>query len=173
MTFTYDDADLSKTIACFWNDGNRFNIFYLDDSKSTYISYSEDEKEKIQNIMINQAKDRQKAYDIMKLNGKNKLNLLLVFLLSFFTVVETINEKKLNLPEILQIIIVGGFTNSYLINRTQLKELKKYKMFLEIIDKLDEINSDCGEKCLPLEINTIDEFSYSEIKSYYKQYRQK
>lgn len=179
MTFTYDGADLSKVIECIYCDGNNFNIYYLDGSKSTYVCSSEDEKEKIKELMIKQAEERLRKFDIDYLFLKNKIALCCVMGLSIGLAIPVVLsatiEKKLsfNVQEIFVLILICLAMGDFLKTNSKIKELKKYKMFLELLDKLDEINLQFEENDLPLGIDTLDEFSYGEVKSWYKYYKQK
>lgn len=172
MTFTYDGADLSKVIECIHCEDNNFNIYYLDGSKSTYVCSSEDEKEKIKKLMIEQAIERQKnIIYISALSSENMANVAGILGFAGLAVIETIFAKKLDLHALANLIITSLYTKKYLTTNAQLKELKKYKMFLELLDNLDEINLQFEENDLPLGIDTLDEFSYSEVKGWYKYYK--
>ena len=65
-------------------------------------------------------------------------------------------------------------------NQKYLREMKKYKLFLEFVDDLDIVNQSSSLKLvcfdniyqIPVDIDTIDEyFSYSDIKILNKQYK--
>ncbi len=173
MTFTYEGADLSRVIDCIYCEGNSFNIYYLDGSKSTYFCSDKEEKEKIKRLMIKQAEERSQKLNINYLNDKIKFNLLHSLNFVAFATLWTVAEKKVTIPALALITLASVQIKNYFSNKTRIEELKKYKMFLELLDTLDEINEDYGKpKFLPLDIDTLDSFSYKEIKSLYKYYKQ-
>ena len=59
MTFTHDNADLSKTIKKFtYTNPQNFEIKYLDGSETHYFTANPDEKEKLLAKMEEQALER-------------------------------------------------------------------------------------------------------------------
>lgn len=171
MTFTYSGVDLSKIIGALRIDGNNFSIYYLDGTVSTYVCTDEDEKKKIKDIMIKQAIERQATYDIKILDMRNKLSIM-EFLLATFGASYSIIEKQ---PFFLGLntYFLYSSIKTHIETKGKLKELKKYKMFLELLDNLKDINSGLSENELPLDIDTLDDFSYGEVKSHYKYYKPK
>lgn len=174
MTFTYLDADSSKIIKSFSVDGYNYTIIYLDGSVSQYTSYSENEKFRLTKIMLDQAIDRQENMDEKYLVKSMKvcyLNSILSAILGGFNLV---NRNTIGaIIFIIKSLIELKYSMS--INK-KVNELKKYKLFLEMVKDLDEINKSGILKCIefeniyqiPLDITTVDEYSYSDIKKIYK-----
>ena len=58
---------------------------------------------------------------------------------------------------------------------------KKYKLFLDLVDHLDNISDSEFLKCVEFEklyqkqfdINTLDEYTYGDVKTIYKSYKLK
>ena len=176
MTFTYLDCDISKTIKSFSVDVYNYTIIYLDGSVSQYTSYNENEKLRLTKIMLDQAIDRQKNMDEKHLIK----NMKLYYLNSILSVI-LVGFNIVNRNTIVAIIFILKslieLRTSMSINK-KVNELKKYKLFLEMVKDLDEINKSGILKCIefeniyqiPLDITTVDEYSYSDIKKIYKKY---
>lgn len=171
MTFAYDGADLSKIIGSLKIDGNNFNIYYLDGTVSTYVCTDENEKQKIKEIMLKQAKERQSTYDIHNLDMRNKTSIIEFFFAIFGTSFSIVNKQPFLLGINTYLLCSSIKTHSE--TKNKLKELRKYKMFLELLDNLSDINNGLETKGLSLDIDTLDDFSYDEIKSQYKYYKPK
>lgn len=177
MTFTYLDCDISKIIKSFSVDGCNYTIIYLDGSISQYTSYNENEKLRLTEIMLNQAIDRQENIDEKHLIKSIEAGYLTSIISVILGGIYLVNRNTIGIIIfILKSLIELKFSMS--INK-KVNELKKYKLFLEMVKDLDEINKSGILKCvefeniyqIPLDITTIDEYSYCDIKKIYKKYK--
>lgn len=170
MNFTYQGADLSKVIKTFERSENNFHIEYMDGSTANFCCDSEKEADKIRKEMVEQAIDRQNNMNMSSIEKAKIFNQLFTILASINTVV-LFNFKKEIIA--LLVLIVGALFEVKTTNKREtLKELKKYKLFLEMIDDIDYINSGKFLNCvepdslfqIPLGIDTLDRYSYGDIK---------
>ncbi len=176
MNFSYNGADLSRIIKSYTKDGYAYEVEYMDGSDVTYISYNEEEVEKLKGIMIAQAKERDRVFSETGLSKIPGINVFLILVSYFgFNIAEI---KESTLLKIICFCLLSA--NVYQINtkNNKRKELKKYKLFLELLDELGEkeLNSPKYTKqykayAKPLTIETIDSFDLKEIKSVYKTYK--
>lgn len=179
MNFTHSNADKAKIIKEIEHQGCNYLVTYLDGKSAQYISYDENEYEKLRNIMIDQAIERQNNIDIDDLSFKKGLSIMSsLVLLNGYIYVNGVDNSNITLLLILLLIICRY---NYKENSRKLKELKKYKLFLEMIDDLDYINNSNILKSvepeniyqIPLDINTLDRYSYSEIKTIKKELKKR
>lgn len=175
MNFICPDTDKSKIIKNIEQRGCNYLITYLDGKSTQYISYNENEYQRLRNIMIDQAIERQTKINIDDLSFKKGLSIMSSFaLLEGYILVNGIDNSNLTLLLILLLMIC---LYNYKINSRKLKELKKYKLFLEMLDDIDYINKSNILKTIepeniyqvPLDINTLDKYSYNDIKIINKQ----
>lgn len=90
------------------------------------------------------------------------------------------NNDKVFLSYFSVIFSTFGIYN-YRSNNKKIIELKKYKLFLDLVDHLDDINDSEFLKCIEFEklyqkqfdINTLDEYTYGDVKTIYKSYKLK
>lgn len=179
MNFTYDGADLSKTIKALQNKGNSYSIEYLDDSSSHYFCSDSKELQRIKDLMIEQAIQRQKNMDIKTFDFIKNTYLGGSFI-SSLAISITQNQNKNALSCLFLISLLFGIYK-YRDSSKKIKELKKYKLFLELLPHLNEVNTSEILKCIefdniyqiPVDITTLDEYSYNQIKTIYKTYKEK
>lgn len=119
--------------------------------------------------MLKQAIERQSIYDIHNLDIRSKLRIIQFFFAIFGTSFSIVEKQPFLLG--INAYLLCSSIKSHIQDESKLKELKKYKMFLELLDNLDEINLQAEKNVLPLGIDTLDEFSYSEVKGWYKYYK--
>lgn len=178
MNFTYDGADLGKIIKSFSNNGDNFSLEYLDGSVSSYVCSNNNERQRIINLMIKQAEERQENINLDKLELRKKCDLIITAISSVVASVHINNNKQL----LLVLLFLFVFINyEYKITNRKVKELKKYKLFLELLPYLEEVNNPEILKCVEfdkiyqkdLDITTLDEYSYSQVKTIYKTYNEK
>lgn len=180
MNFSYQGADTSKIIKKYKKDGHIYTIEYMNGDISSFCSTDENSEQKIIDTMVDQIIERQDKININLLNNIKNLGLCT----SLFSVASLyanfINDKKeLLLFPVLGLIIGIKIYNDQVKN---IHELKKYKMFLEMTNNstmrivedkwLDYIELD--KSCqIPLNINTIDDYSYKDIKLLSKKMKEK
>lgn len=168
MTFAYDDSNLKEIIKTFYCENNNFFIDYLNGTSMSYICYDKNEEKRIKELMIKQAIERDKKYNLSNLERSKKLDVV-------FSVFDTVGSAYLIYDRNYFLIpIFSGLLTSTLIRlnnkNNKLQELKKYKMFLQLLDRLDEINQELEDDQMTLDITTVDDISYRKIKSIYNYY---
>ena len=171
MNFTHSNADISKTIKNVSYDNYKYSITYLDGSNIEYINYNKNEYDRLKKIMIDQAIERQNNINIDDLRLKKGLSVMSsITILAGYIKVKGIDNSSLTLLLIFLLLIS---IYNYKENSKKIKELKKYKLFLEMLDNIDYINNSNILKCIepeniyqiPLDINTLDRYSYNNIKT--------
>lgn len=175
MKFTYDNADLSKTIKTYYNNGAYFLIEFLDGTKESYI-LSPKTEELIKYEMIKQALERDEKYNRKKCLIHHQFSSLTA-VLSIFSAV-SVTENK-NFLAIFEMIFLTSFL-SIISSTDKLIELKKYKLFLELYQKNDKQeleklwNTYFASSTLKMpDINTLDTYKYTQIKSLYNKSKNK
>lgn len=175
MTFTHDDADLSRVIRKYIREGYNYHVEYLDNSIDNYVCYDECEELNIVNIMIEQALERQEKMSMESLAEVKNMSTMASLLGAFSSGVFFKNGKQ-GLALLSFIALTAGISTSK--SKTKmLKELKKYQMFLNVISDIPY--NELEEKWIeyiktdklytqPFDINHLDNHSYSTVKSFYK-----
>lgn len=176
MTFTYDNADLSRTIKDFYRDGMAYYVNYLDGSSSNYVCSSETEEERLKDLMVEQALDRQGMMKIRDVELLEKMNVAAAFI-SAAGISIMANYEQYALSALL---LGGTFATVGKARKLkcQLYELKKYKLFLEMSDDVARGNGEIPLEVVdhdkiyqvPLGINTVDRYSYGQVKTLYKEF---
>ena len=176
MNFVQYGADLSKIIKNYTKTGDMYIVEYFDESYSQYESLDRDEEKRLKTIMINQALERDNSYNIKNVSISNKLNiansLMSTLLLSY-----TLYREK-QLLSILTIIALTYGLKCLSDNAEKIRELKKYKLFFEMMNDLEIVNNSKVLKAvefdniyqMPFDINTLDRYSYNQVKDIYKSY---
>lgn len=177
MTFTYDGADLSTIIAGYKKDGHNYHIEYLDSSTTDYVSYDDNEEKKIINKMVQQAVDRKNNLNYEDETIKN-YSYLAISAISEMSSLNCTKEERHFLAAMFFILSFSSFA-FYVTEREKIKELKKYKMFLEMTkdnpskglndEWLNYIECDKIYQ-IPMNINTLDNYNYSDVKYIYKKF---
>lgn len=170
MTFTYDSADLSRIIKNFRQDGYNFYVEYLDGSVSEYYCANDEEYNRLINLMLEQALDRQKNMNVEYLEINKNLAGIISLLLSYLTSLSV--ERKQATLALISFILLIISCKDIKTKRRKIKELKKYQIFFEIMDEIKEVNETELLRCvefepmyqIPLTINHLDEYSYGEMK---------
>lgn len=179
MNFSYEGADLSRIIKSYTKDGYKYIIEYLDGSDATYFSSNDKEVEKLKSVMIEQAKQRDKVFSEKCLDKIPSINIFGTLVACLGINIAEISESML--LELVCIFVLGVNVGQIRANKRKRIELKKYKLFLELLDVLGEkeLNSPKYTKqyefdniyAQPLMIETIDNFSLNDIKRVYKTYK--
>lgn len=179
MTFSYPDADLGQIIKSYRANGDNYHIEYLDGSVNDYICSDKDEERKILGIMFEQAIKRQEMFNEDDYNFKTelwravKISGLVSFALSF--------TQKHFTASLITILLTLFASQMKYANNTVKKELYKYKYFLEMVkDKNYSDNPEIEDETefdkiyySPININTLDNYEYSDIKRIYKKYKKR
>lgn len=179
MNFSYDGADTSKLIKRYKKDGNNYTIEYLNGDISTFYSTGDNDEQNIMNTMIEQIIERQDKIDIISINNLKHLGVCTSLFSAVMLYANIIHENRELLLPIL------GLISGIIISKNEskkIKELKKYKLFLEMTkdnpmrkvddEWLDYIEFDKLYQ-IPLNVNTVDDYSYSDIKLLSKKMKEK
>lgn len=179
MNFTYDGAKEEEIIKNYVRSGNYYQIEYLDGNVVTYVSFDENEEDNLKNQMLKQAQEREEKTDI-KDDRLIRAGGLILAGISCLGVAVYMAKKYPELAVISSATAVWGFSLASC-NKEKLKELKKYKMFLEMVKNVPEHQLDNSWTELSsvdkiyqipvMNINTIDNFEYSDVKQIYKKFK--
>ena len=169
MTFTVNNADLDATIKTYQNDNDIINIKYLSGrEQKCWASYSEEKR--LNDKMLNQAVYRDENFDLSNLEFRSVF--LKCTLLAQGVLLNLAKIKNLSwLNPLIIIFVLVTLFDLYKVSY-QIRELYKYRIFLEMKDKLSLVRESELLKCVefdsfyqkPLNIATLDEYSYSDIK---------
>lgn len=176
LRFEYEGARLSDLIKEYEIVDNNLSVTYFDDT-TTVLPLSEENN--VLELMLEQAIERSESSELDK-TIKMKNRALLAFLSLFFcSFISTANIciSESNFMKILS-SISGGITTAFasvfaIVYKNEIdkiNELKKYDIYLNIKNELDEniTNSNlfAGIKIKNdnLNINTLDEFSLKDLK---------
>ena len=170
MTFTYEGADLSTTIKNFSQNGLNFRVEYMDGSESYYYSSNETEYERLTKLMVEQAILREEKMQLETLGIKKQLAKFTTMLASYLSVLSISKQK--DLISIISILIAIISLKNYRDMKKKIKELKKYQIFIDMMDELKGVNESKLLECIefehmhqiPLTINHLDEYSFGEMK---------
>lgn len=175
MNFTYEGADLSKTIKSYVNDNNNHYIEYLDGTSSLFHSESNKIEEQIKEEMVEQAIDREKNFKTENYKIRMRAGLLGTELSGLGTVMFANKYEGILSLIFISLSVVG--LKTFKDNRKAIRELKKYKMFLEMYPYINESNEwlyviDPEPINLPpFDITTLDKYSYYAVKSLYEVFK--
>lgn len=177
MNFTFDGADLSQTIKRIYNENNEYGIEYLDGSYDEYTCNDQKELDRLFEIFIDQAKERDENINLKPLIIKNVLEEVLR-ILSAFSLGLAIKKEESSLVLVYLASLIYVTANNRK-TKKQIKELKKYKLFLELASDLKNVNTSKILKCVerdpkyqvPLDPTTLDDYSYGYVKKIYKTYK--
>ncbi|MBQ8901981.1 MAG: hypothetical protein IJY87_02815 [Bacilli bacterium] len=170
MTFTYEGADLSTAIKSFSKMGCNYHIIYMDGSESQYYCSREDEEERLYNIMLEQALERNAKMNLKELEVTKEI-LKLMMVLSSYLYVLSLKEQEITYSLIS--VLAGIFSiKSFRERRKKLKELQKYQIFIEIMDRIKCVNETELLKCVefdtfyqkPLDLRYLDEYTLGDVK---------
>ena len=177
MNFIDKNKDPSIIIKKYIRRDNSYTIEYLDGTVSNYYCSALDHEEKIKIKMLDQAIERQNVVSISNLNIKKRSELLIFTISSLSTI--ALLSSNMPLFSFFTILALLFSATKSLETSKKVKELKKYELFFELIPHLDVINKSNFLRCIEfdtfyqkdLDINTLDEYSYGDIKTLYKKYR--
>lgn len=173
MTFIDKNSDPSIIIKDYRVKGDNYLVEYLDGSKNNYYCSSDNEESRIKEEMIKQAIERKDKINIKLLELASDSSLIVALLSTICSL--AIKNSGMTIAMLL-VVIASIYT--FAKNSRKIKELKKYEMFLEMKDSLNEINTPKYMKHIEFEniyqkdlgINTVDDFTYGETKTLYKVY---
>lgn len=162
MKYYCGEEDLKYIIAGYKKINNKIIIRYLDNTTETITDINNNYEDILKTRMINQLIERNKSADIdylklrKYLDSMSFISIYILVLVSYFKTAGDI-ITPLNIAN----FITGGYAMSR--SKTSintLKDIKKTNLFLEIYKYL--------EKDDPMNINTLDNYTYKQVKSVYK-----
>lgn len=177
MKFYEGKEELKNIIQYYILENDNMIIWFLDGSAIKINNITKEEISLIEERMINQLRDRNNNFNIKYIQRKEKLDLTLLISLLGGTIANKI--KNITMPEYITILILISIIYLYYNTYSEIKkitDIKKSNLFLEIYDKLQTpevrvvISNLLGDNLYAkdLTINTLDEYSYNEIKQIHK-----
>lgn len=180
MNFGYIGKPKHETIKNYEKFEDKIIINFLDGS-SQEILLKDGTEEEILNKMLVQAKERDMSLTVKEIIDKRRHYLLQEIcniLLGFSSTLRLITSKMTenNLSFTLNSITASGFCILAIINgvefkiyNDELKELKKYAIYLDLLNKLEQSNQLNINSLLKIDgkyvnINTLDNYSLKEIR---------
>ena len=178
MKHGYEGADSGVLINNYKSNENKIVITFLDGN--TYeIPFTKENEKELLNIMLGQAKEREKSNAMNDALKKRKHLLISLAIVASSTIASSyfFSTVKHSLLETIAFLI-GGVCGITLISNTivwhfsnkEIQELDKYSLYLSIMDEL-EVNQDPNilngvrkKEDDTLNINTIDNYSLKEMK---------
>ena len=144
MNFTYIGANLPTTIKNFSIVDNKLNITFLNNDISEE-SYTKEKEKMILEKMIDQASERMNKSNVKKLK-RSYSKLCFLSNVRLFNINDKLSDKKI-----------------------KIRELEKYQLYLENITKFQNVPESIlfngvSKKSNDININTLDAYTYSEIK---------
>lgn len=177
MKYYEGPEELKNIVNYYTRLGPYIRVFYLN---GDYIErYDEDYnyEEQVKKIMLKQLQERNNSININNLNIIRNINITaLISLLSLY-IANNVNHKNISNITILLTFISSFILYSKITDIKKIqKEVKKSKMFLEIYDLLETPE---GKKSVEelefdklyaqeLNINTLDFFTYKDVKEIHK-----
>jgi len=167
MTFCSKEQDERKIITKVEHVNNSYTLHYLDGSESTFINNDKEYLKKLEDIMIEQAKERNKN-DYVN-TYINKWGSFIVFLASVSLTSECFKKNMLNLA-CMGFVLSMCLFSEYRKNSKRIKEYKKYKILLENykefkenpnISKIIEVDAFYRD---PVDIFNIDRYSLYDMR---------
>ena len=167
MTFCSEEQNKSEIITKVEYNKNYYILHYLDGNIVSFINNDENYLNKLEESIINQAKNRNKnQYTNININ---KWSYLIMSIINVNITNACIQKNLLNMA------CIGFIISAYLLinyrkNSQRIKELKKYKILLDNYKEFKE-NSNISKLIVvdalyrkPVNIFTVDEFSLSDMK---------
>ncbi len=162
MKYYYGLEDIKYIIEGYTKVNNKIIIRYLDQSTETVTDIDGTYEEALKKRMIDQLIKRNKSIDMNYLNMRVCLDTLSF---SSIYILTLINYYVTNGDILNALTITNIFVGGYALSRTKKsintkKDIKKTNLFLELLEYLD--------KDAKMNINTIDNYSYKQVKSVYR-----
>ena len=178
MKFTHPYADLSQVIKKFSYEGNYFHVEYFDGSVCDYFCDLPEEVEEIRATMMVQALERDEyMWESVDAKTARSMMLYIQFIMAF-GLQHSISTDYDFMTIMCSLMLGVNLLFQIKDVKTQI-ELKKYQLFFDMYDSLDEINKVEFMKCIrigsaikELNIETLDDFTYGEIKALHRKLEQ-
>lgn len=167
MKYEYENAINSEIIKSFEISNNKIHINYLDESNYD-IPYSIDNERYLLEVMLEQAEERNDSNTLKILQSKRNIYASKTLLFGLITYLNyyaannynnDINILNSTLITLLCIITVANGLGYGCANE-EIKDIKKYKLYLSMIKKLEKYNN---SNAFPT-INDIDNYTLKDLK---------
>lgn len=178
MTF-YDGQEENREIIKSYSANNDYiKVNYLYDDCSITYNYTKEKEAEIINLMIEQALSRDvELYDKVCKETKVYLTQNLLSLLSIILCLKGDLQLLLCIAFIAGVIASMNFSISY----EKLQELKKFRLYNSMKEELDKKENKDITKIIefepiyrePINIGTLDTFSYSDVKAIKKELKKR
>ena len=170
----YDEGKENETIKNYTKDGIWYEIVYLNNESDYYPNEDPNHELEIQERILKQAIEREE--ELLKKYNKDEIISTILFLISLPTAYISMTKA----PMIIFLVssIVAFLSGKKLIKtRKRLKDIKKYRMYLDIKEDLEKKeNSDIYDIIefdkflqVKLDLTTIDKYRYSDVKALKKE----
>lgn len=179
MKYPFPDLSLNQIIKKYEIIDNNIIISYLD-GHTKIIDYNKINELELLKEMLNQAKLRNNNsnyYNLVRSSRAKKDISYITYLIQFCVIFNLFFETNLTTHDLLRKCIILLLTIIYNLNYynnkdKELNDFQKYQLYLEISDNLKQINIDISSfnelnKNEFLNINTLDNFSYEDLKKIY------
>ena len=177
MKYGYESADSQQIIKNYDIIDNKIIINFLDGA-SHEIPFIEENEISLLNQLLKQAYERKEVRGLNEVKLELIINLLkgLTNLsasglcLSGVIYSDSISQKFLwGAITTINLLCCGGYGKKYKSSNDELKELKKYDIYLSIREKLETLDNSnifnwVNKMGQPLNINTLDDYSLNDIK---------
>lgn len=179
MKYGYKGAESSELIRCYESTANGKIIITFLDGSNFEIPLTEDNINELRKEMLEQAQKRSKAVSLDMLRTKRTQTLVELMILSGMSVSSSTFPLY---DDSVGVRVVSGILSGiaavtavvcgveYKFRNDEIKELEKYDIYLSIRERLETINdpnlfNGIKQHEGPLNINTLDNYSLSEIKT--------
>lgn len=177
MKFYTGPEDLKDVIERYIVIGNDMAVYYLNNRKVSITNFTEEQREEIKKIMLQQLQERNESVNLRPYTLQKSFDTAVLT-----TLVGSYIANRIEFDTMKAYLTIGTiFGTIYLTNRILkekaiIKEVKKSNLFLDMYEELqtpegkgavEELNFDkiYSEE---LNVNTLDDFSYSEVKEVHK-----
>ena len=145
-------------------NNNRITVYYLNGSVREY-NYTKEKEEELLNLMLKIAIKRNNSINIERLESELKTYRFTLALTTIITIINltsrmngSCKNKEFMTISIFALLILAGIISVVIkTKKDEINELKKYRIYLQNKKEIDEYNT-------ALSINSIDQYTYKEIK---------
>lgn len=177
MKFYEGPEDINDVIQCYYLEKGDMTIFYLSYRVVNITNITDEMKKEIDDLMLKQLQERNANVNLNTQNLKRVFDITLTALLSSSYLANIIKHNNikayLTLATLFGLMYLSGQIIS---DNMKIEEVKKSKLFLDMYEELqtpegakavEELNFD-KIYSKELNVNTLDYFSYGEIKEVHK-----
>ena len=177
MKFYTGPEELKDVIGSYCVVSNNMTVFYLNNRVEVIPNYTEEQEKEVREIMLKQLQERNASINLKSMIFLRNIDTSLLTALTGLYIANRI--KFDNIKTYLTITTIIGtiyLTNRIFKEKTIIKEVKKSSLFLDMYEKLqtpegmkvvEELNFD-KRYFEELNVNTLDNFSYGDVKEIHK-----